>query len=646
MVLGAKRKKFPVFQLDSMTLLNKRLIAVLHDALMSGLALALAIAARYGFNNLPPTEKYMGWVGLFVLISLIVFKLSGLGRGLWRFASLADLRAIVIATTATIVVFVICLFLISRLDGLPRSVPFITWFMMIVMIGAPRLAYRALRDGSLTRVAKIQKPSADTQHVLLAGRVGDAEHVIRTYQLETTGRYKVHGLICTDKKRGGHSIRGIPILGDVADLKNLVERLQRADIALDAILSVSSRPPSDFTKILTSAAADLGIPIKRATPRPLDLSEPDFSELTIDDLLGRPSVKLDRSKMSDLISERVIMISGAGGSIGSEVVRQVLKYAPSRLVLIENSEFALYNIDQEVGLTAPTLSKRPVLADVRDRDRIMEIVSTEKPSIIFHAAALKHVPLMEENPLEAIQTNVLGTRNVADAAATHNVDGFVLISTDKAVKPTSIMGATKRAAEAYCQALDVSGTNTRFITVRFGNVLGSNGSVIPLFRKQIEAGGPVTITHKDMRRYFMTIPEASELVLQAAAFSVDNSNQRGRIYVLDMGEPVKIVDLAKILISLAGLRPEKDIRIEFTGLRPGEKLFEELFESDEDNQPSGADGVFVATANLLELSDINEKLDELDKNTKSTAPDTCILKLGEIVPTLQRTRSNVKTMVL
>ncbi|EFO34014.1 putative epimerase/dehydratase WbiI [Roseibium sp. TrichSKD4] len=625
-----------------MTLLNKRLIAVLHDALMSGLALALAIAARYGFNNLPPTEKYMGWVGLFVIISLIVFKLSGLGRGLWRFASLADLRAIVIAATATISVFVICLFLISRLDGLPRSVPFITWFMMIVMIGAPRLAYRALRDGSLKRVANIQKPDTDIQHVLLAGRVGDAEHVIRTYQLETTGRYKVHGLICTDKKRGGHSIRGIPILGDVADLKNLVERLQRTDIAPDAILSVSSRPPSDFTKILTSAAADLGIPIKRATPRPLDLSEPDFSELTIDDLLGRPPVKLDRSKMNNLISGRVIIITGAGGSIGSEVVRQVLKYAPSRLVLIENSEFALYNIDQELGLTAPTLSKRPVLADVRDRDRIMEIVSTEKPSIIFHAAALKHVPLMEENPLEAIQTNVLGTRNVADAAAAHSVDGFVLISTDKAVKPTSIMGATKRAAEAYCQALDVSGTHTRFITVRFGNVLGSNGSVIPLFRKQIEAGGPVTITHKDMRRYFMTIPEASELVLQAAAFSVDNSNQRGRIYVLDMGDPVKIVDLAKILISLAGLRPEKDIKIKFTGLRPGEKLFEELFEADEDNQPSGADGVIVATANLLPLDKMSQKIEDLGKSVKLGSNDLCILKLGEIVPSLHKDSMDLK----
>ncbi|MEP2757786.1 MAG: polysaccharide biosynthesis protein, partial [Hyphomicrobiales bacterium] len=256
--------------------------------------------------------------------------------------------------------------------------------------------------------------------------------------------------------------------------------------------------------------------------------------------------------------------------------------------------------------------------------------------------ALKHVPLVEDNPLEAIQTNIIGTRNVADAAVAAKAEGFVLISTDKAVRPTSIMGATKRAAETYCQALDVSGTDTRFITVRFGNVLGSNGSVIPLFRQQIEVGGPVTITHPDMRRYFMTIPEASELVLQAAAFSIDNSNQRGRIYVLDMGEPVKITDLAKILISLAGLRPEKDIALSFTGLRPGEKLFEELFESDEENLPSGADGVIVATANLMELEKIGFLVTELQTSSANGEIALSIAHLSEIVPTLTNEKQQKK----
>ncbi|WP_395173092.1 polysaccharide biosynthesis protein [Roseibium alexandrii] len=617
-----------------MNFLNKRLIAILHDAFMSGLALFAALVARYGIDHLPPAPTVAAWIAIFVAISAIVFKFMGLGRGLWRFASLADLRAIVVASLISIVIFVLVLFLITRLEALPRSVPVITWFVMVVLIGAPRLAYRAHKDGGLGRLGGLGKPPEGVKHVLLAGHVRDAEQAIRTHQLERSGLYKVHGLICANSAKSGHSIRGIPILGNVDELPDLAKRLERSGTPVEAILSVTPRPPADFTKALTQSAADLGIPVKRATPRPLDLSEPDFSELTIDDLLGRPPVKLDTSRMSDLISGRTILVTGAGGSIGSEVVRQILKYNPARLVLLENSEFALYKIDQEVQGRAPDLSRSAVIADVRDRQRLFDVIQFEKPAIIFHAAALKHVPLVEDNPLEAIQTNIIGTRNVADAAVAAKSEGFVLISTDKAVKPTSIMGATKRAAEVYCQALDVSGTCTRFITVRFGNVLGSNGSVIPLFRQQIEAGGPVTITHPDMRRYFMTIPEASELVLQAAAFSVDNSNQRGRIYVLDMGEPVRITDLAKILISLAGLKPGKDIDLAFTGLRPGEKLFEELFESNEENLPSGADGVIVATANQMELQTISTLVTDLQAAASNGDVPLSVAHLSAIVPTL------------
>ena len=621
---------------NPMLRINKRSIAIVHDAAMSGLSLFLAIVARYGIEDLPSAEKISIWVVVFSVISAIVFKISGLGRGLWRFASLADLRAIVLASTIAVLVFLIMFFMTTRLEDLPRSVPFITWFIMIVLIGAPRLAYRGYKDGSLYTLGGVTKRQKGLRHVLLAGHVRDAEQVIRTHQLDLAHHYKVHGLVCSDTAKGGHSVRGIPILGDVNDLDGLIRRFGRSGTPIEAILSVSPRLPPDFAKALTEASANLGVPIKRATPKPLDLSEPDFSELTIDDLLGRPPVKLDASKMHELINGRTILVTGAGGSIGSEIVRQILKYSPGRVALVDNSEFALYMIGQAVDQEDPKLEKSLNIADVRDRRRIHDLVSKEKPNIVFHAAALKHVPLVEDNPLEAMRTNIIGTRNVADAAVALNVDGVVLISTDKAVKPTSIMGATKRAAEVYCQALDVSCSHTRFITVRFGNVLGSNGSVVPLFRKQIEAGGPVTITHPDMRRYFMTIPEASELVLQAAAFSLEKSDQRGRIYVLDMGEPVHIVDLAKILISISGLRPGKDIDIEFTGLRPGEKMFEELFESDEENLPSGAEGVFVATACLLGLQEVSDYIDALNLATDSGDEAEAVQLLGQIVPTLER----------
>ncbi len=273
-----------------------------------------------------------------------------------------------------------------------------------------------------------------------------------------------------------------------------------------------------------------------------------------------------------------MLVTGAGGSIGSEIVRQVARFRPGRLVLLDIGEFALYAIDHEMQENHARLERRSVIASVRDRQTVFRLMADMRPDVVFHAAALKHVPLIESNICEGVLTNVIGTKNVADAAVANGVKAMVMISTDKAIRPSSVMGATKRAAEAYCQALDVSGTSTRFITVRFGNVLGSNGSVVPLFEKQIAAGGPVTVTHPDMKRYFMSIREATELVLQAAAFGLLEQERRGGILVLDMGEPIKIVDLARTMIAMSGRLPDVDVPIVFTGIRPGEKLFEELFD--------------------------------------------------------------------
>ena len=409
-------------------------------------------------------------------------------------------------------------------------------------------------------------------------------------------------------------------------------RLKRAGIAIDAAILAGPSNRSEDLNTLSEAVTRLNLPLRRVSSTPLTGGGPDLENVRLEDLLGRPPVKLETENIRSLIEGRVVAVTGAGGSIGSEIVRRVAELNPACIVLIDISEFALYRIDQTLSELTPQLQRRAIIADVRDGPRMLALMTKEKPAIIFHAAALKHVPLVEQNVCEGVLTNTIGTRNVADAAAEIGAEAMVLISTDKAIRPTSVMGASKRAAEAYCQALDVSGAKTRYITVRFGNVLGSTGSVIPLFKKQIRRGGPVTVTHPDMMRYFMTIQEASELVLQSAAAGMANARLRGAIFVLDMGQPIRIVDLARTLIVLAGLRPDNDIKIVFSGLRPGEKLFEEILSEDEPTMPSGADGVFVASARLMLLDHVRSVIDEI-KNAARTGDDVTVrVRLAEITP--------------
>lgn len=617
----------------------KRLLASLHDAVMAGAALVIAVSARYGVEDLPPIGLVAAWALGFAAISAIVFRLFGLGRGMWRFASITDLRAIVIASAVAVIVFVIALFLVNRLEGFPRTAPLIAWFVMIVLIGAPRLAYRALKDGGLAHVRPRDLAPTSVENVLLVGSASEADRVIRSYGLERSARYEVHGIIDYKPNKRGRQVRGIPIIGELAELEDIVARLSRGGVTIDA--AIIATPKADRSRIqsLAATAARIGLPLRRVAEKPLTSDEPDLAALTLEDLLGRAPVRLNLDRIRSLIAGRVVLVTGAGGSIGSEISRQVAGFAPRRLILVDSSEFALYEIDQTLGREVSGVDRRAVIADVRDRARLDALMREERPAIVFHAAALKHVPLVEANPCEGVLTNVIGTRNVADAAVAADVDAVVVISTDKAIRPTSVMGATKRAAEAYCQALDVSGVRTRFITVRFGNVLGSTGSVVPLFRRQIEAGGPVTVTDPEMRRYFMTVSEATELVLQAAARGIDRDEDRGRICVLDMGEPIRIVDLARTMIALAGLRPESDIPIVFTGLRPGEKLFEELFEKDEATVPSGADGVFVATARLVLLSTARETLGRLETAAIEGRMQTARQLLSTLAPSFDAERT-------
>jgi O-antigen biosynthesis protein WbqV len=386
---------------------------------------------------------------------------------------------------------------------------------------------------------------------------------------------------------------------------------------------------------LTEFRQDLGDPARLVEP------------IAIEDLLGRPQAVLDREAMARLIGGRRILVTGAGGTIGSELARQIAALGPGRLILVDNSEFLLYAINGDLSDRYPELALRPILGDVRDRARIESIIIGEDPQIVFHAAGLKHVPMVEANPIEGVLTNVVGTRNVAEAGRAHGVGLVVMISTDKAVNPASVMGATKRLAESFCQALDlaearrpVQAGGTRFVTVRFGNVLGSTGSVVPLFTRQLAAGGPLTVTHPDVTRFFMTVREAVELVLEAsAALSVPEegaADARGKIFVLDMGEPVKIVDLARQMIRLAGLRPDRDIEIRFIGLRPGEKLHEALFHAAEAPVPTKNPALRLAAPRTADYAVLARSIDELEEQVRAGHEPRALALLERLVPEYHR----------
>jgi O-antigen biosynthesis protein WbqV len=355
-------------------------------------------------------------------------------------------------------------------------------------------------------------------------------------------------------------------------------------------------------------------------------------EIELGDLLGRPEIETDMHGVASMINGRRVLVTGGGGSIGSELCRQIAMLGPKMLIITDNSEFLLYNLDTELRDRHPNLAIVTRILDVRDRGRVNQVFEDHRPEAVFHAAALKHVPLVEENPLEALKTNLLGTRNVADAALATNAASFVMISTDKAVNPTNVMGATKRSAESYCQALDVSSENTRFKTVRFGNVLGSNGSVVPRFKEQIAAGGPVTVTHPDIIRFFMTIPEAVRLVLNASSHALHRKAERGKIMVLDMGKPVRILHLAERMIQLAGFKPHTDIEIVFTGLRPGEKLYEELFDKSEVREETPHDGYFVASPRVIDRMLLNKSVAEVEAAVVREDTERALSILRHIVP--------------
>ena len=615
--------------------------------MMAALSVVVSLYLRLGgdiVNYKPPLT--ITYILSFTLIAASVFLLTGLYRGIWRFASLPDLFNIARAVTLTVAIFLPVMFVLTRLEALPRSTLLIDWFVLIALLGAPRLAYRLFKDRGLDHIFERAKhPSVP---VLLISTKDGADTFIREMTRDPRAVYRVVGVLADTPSRVGREIYRVPVLGTIDALEAVVEQLDRRGKRPQKLLVTAQNFSGAQIRGLLERADALAIPLARLPRltdfrRNLDKAERAVEPIALEDLLGRPQAVLDRDGMARLIAGRRVLVTGAGGTIGAELTRQIAALSPGRLVLLDNGEFALYAIDAELRERFPELAPLPLLRDVREREQVEEVVAAERPEIVFHAAALKHLPMVETNPIEGVLTNIIGSRNVAEAARAHGVLLVVMISTDKAVNPTSVMGATKRLAESFCQALDLyearrHGPGTRFVTVRFGNVLGSTGSVVPLFARQLAAGGPLTVTDPEVARFFMTVREAVELVLQASALSPasETTETRGKIFVLDMGEPVKIVDLAHQMIRLAGLRADQDIKIEFIGLRPGEKLHEELFHPAEPLMPTANPAIRLAAPRTADYAMLVRAIDELEENARLRREDRVLQLLERLAPEYRR----------
>ncbi|WP_404385105.1 polysaccharide biosynthesis protein [Caenispirillum salinarum] len=612
-------------------------LVFVHDVIMAGLSFVLALFLRLDwamFAYLPPMEMAQ-WTLLFAVVAAAAFHSQGMYRGVWRYASLRDLAAILRGVTLTLLIFLPLMFLATRLEPLPRSALIINWFVLLFLVGAPRFAYRLFKDGTV----RLWRNSTRRMPVLLVG-AGDLADLFIREMNHADAIYEPVGILGWRTGRIGREINGVRVLGTTKNVDSVVDGLASKGLRPQRVLIAQDKSSREDMAELFDTCERLQIRLERL-PSMTEFKQGlvdrlEVRPIAIEDLLGRPQAVLDRDSMRDMIRGRRVMITGAGGSIGSELTRQVSGFEPASLMIVDSSEFALYTIDMEINERFGGVDRKARIADVRDRARIRNLMDTFRPELVFHAAALKHVPLVEANPAEGLMTNAIGTRIMADACVDFGVAMMVLISTDKAVNPTNIMGASKRIAERYCQSLDIRERarpgGTQFITVRFGNVLGSTGSVVPLFRRQLEAGGPLTVTHPDMTRYFMTIREAVELVLQASAHGLAEQIYRGRIFVLDMGEPVKIVDLATQMIRLAGLRPQQDVKIVFTGLRPGEKLFEEIFHGAEPPVPTAAPGILVANSRAEDPVELQHSLTFLEEACRLDNPTQTLEHIRRLVP--------------
>ncbi|MET4419087.1 nucleoside-diphosphate sugar epimerase/dehydratase [Bradyrhizobium sp. RT3a] len=603
-------------------LTSRNFLIALHDLLATTAALFAAFYLRFEgddgfFARLPLLFQILPY---FLGFSVVVFFIFNLTTTKWRFISLPDaLNIIRVASVLTVALLVLdYIFVAPNVRGaffLGKVTIVLYWFLEISFLSALRMAYRYFRYTRVRRHARTD----DAAPTLLIGRAADAEVLLRGIESGAIKRIWPVGLLSPSRSDRGQFIRNVPVLGDIDDIEDVIGDFAKRDKPIARlVMTPSAFEPDAHPESILMRARKLGVIVNRM-PSLESGDTPRLTAVAVEDLLLRPSETIDYARLEALIRGKAVTVTGGGGSIGSEICERVVAFGAARLLIVENSEPALYAITEALAGTTAAIEGR--IADIRDRERIMHLMAEFKPDMVFHAAALKHVPILERDWSEGVKTNIFGSINVADAALAVGAQAMVMISTDKAIEPVSMLGLTKRFAEMYCQALDhdlAAGAHgakppMRLISVRFGNVLASNGSVVPKFKAQIEAGGPVTVTHPDMVRYFMTIREACDLVITAATHALGSAHSDVSVYVLNMGQPVKIVELAERMIRLSGLQPGYDIEIVFTGMRPGERLNEILFASEEPTREIGVAGIMAAQPKEPPMQTLRKWIEALEQ---------------------------------
>jgi O-antigen biosynthesis protein WbqV len=619
------------------------MLIVAHDLVATAAAILASFYVRFEEKGL--IERWDGLLivlPLFVLYAGVIYFIFGLYRAKWRFASLPDLQNIFRAVTVLALSMLILDYILVSRDFygtyfFGKITTALYWVLQMAFLGGPRIAYRYYRHLRTQHHAR----ERESLPILALGRAADVEVLLRAIESGAVKKIWPVGILSPSSADRGQAIRGIRVLGNFDDLKATVADLaERGTRVTRLVLTPSAFDPAANPEAMLMQARRLGLTTSRLPSLEEGSDALRLAPVAVEDLLLRPSVKIDYQRLENFVRSKSIVVTGGGGSIGAEICDRIVTFGAARLLVIENSEPALHAI---LELLAAKQSKAEIegrIADVRDRERMFRLLGSFRPDIVFHAAALKHVPLLERDWGEGVKTNIFGSINVADAAAASGTAAMVMISTDKAIEPVSVLGATKRFAEMYCQALDAESTShaqdgkhpMRIISVRFGNVLASNGSVVPKFKAQIEAGGPVTVTHPDMVRYFMTIREACDLVVTATSHAMGPERQDVSVYVLNMGQPVKIVDLAERMIRLSGMQPGHDVDIVFTGVRPGERLHEILFAREEPSEEIGIAGVVAAKPVRASLPTVKAWMATLDQALSKEDREAVFRVLGDAVP--------------